>query len=183
MWGKRMRNERYTDEQKLLLKIDPKTYTQEEAYIMRRSLVPRKQYQPVSDEEGEQLARQILGEKEYSRFQKVCEDIRSRYDAEGEWSAGDSRWRLFYRFHVKGKALCSIGMVLDLFELRFGFGKKEMERFERERNTFSKAGIQWTFDTVAEKNGRKTLSFDLRDTAYYEEVFRLLAFRMKPKER
>lgn len=174
-----MRNERYTEEQKLLLKIDPKTYTPEEEYIMRRSLIPRKQYAPESDEEGKLLAKQILGEEEYARFLRVCEDICSRYGAKGEWSAGDSRWKLFYRFHVKSKALCSIGMVLDLFELRFGFGKKEMDRFEKERNTFSRAGIQWTYDTVLEKNGRKILSFDLRDASTYEEVFRLLDFRVK----
>ena len=68
---------------------------------------------------------------------------------------------------------------MDLFELRFGFGKKEMDRFEKERNTFSRVGIQWTYDTVLEKNGRKMLSFDLRDASTYEEVFRLLDFRVK----
>lgn len=174
-----MRNERYTEEQKLLLKIDPKTYTPQEEYMMRRSLIPRKQYAPETEEEGHLLAKQILGEAEYARFLQVCKDICSRYGAKGEWSAGDSRWKLIYRFHVKNKALCSIGMVLDLFELRFGFGKKEMDRFEKERNTFSRSGIQWTYDTIEEKNGRKVLSFDLRDESVCEEVFRLLDFRVK----
>lgn len=68
---------------------------------------------------------------------------------------------------------------MDLFELRFGFGKKEMDRFEKERNTFSRSGIQWTYDTIEEKNGRKVLSFDLRDESVCEEVFRLLDFRVK----
>lgn len=177
--GIQMRNERYTEAQKLLLKIDPKTYTPQEEYIMRRSLIPRKQYAPETEEEGHLLAKQILGEKEYLRFLKVSDDICLRYGAKGEWCAGDSRWKLFYRLYVKNKALCAIGMVLDLFELRFGLEKKEMDRFEKERNTFSRAGIQWTYDTIMEKNGRKVLSFDLRDESVCEEVFRLLDFRVK----
>ena len=176
-----MKNERYTEAQKLLLRFDPSTFSEQERYIVRRAMLPRKRYVPQTDEEGEALAHEILGDPEYERFAGVRADISRRYGAEGRWSAGDHRWNLLYRFSADGKALCALAMSLNLFELLFTFGKREMEAFERIRSTFSRAGIQWTYDMSVEKNGRKLLSFDLRDLPTYEEVFRLLALRCKPK--
>ena len=171
-----MRNERYTEEQKLLLKFKPET--EEEEYVLRRALIPRKQYLPQSEEEAGELALMILGKREYQRFCDVCADIGARFGAKGSWSAGDKRWKLFYHFEIGGKSFCRLALYLDVFEIQFSFGEKEMRRFETERETYARLGVQWTYDLAEVKNGRKRLSFDLRNSETYEQIFRLLSYRI-----
>ena len=101
-----MKNERYTEAQKRLLKGAPKDLSGEERDFLRRMLLPRKRYLPQSEEEGCSLVRDIVGEQKLGCFCRVREEISARYGAEGRWGAGDSRWRLFYRFSRGGRPFC-----------------------------------------------------------------------------
>lgn len=170
-----MKNERYTEAQKSLLKGAPKDLSGEERDFLRRMLLPRKRYLPQSEEEGCSLVRDIVGEQKLGCFCRVREEISARYGAEGRWGAGDSRWRLFYRFSRGGRPFCSFGMDLNTLHLILPFGLRERETFERMRDTFSLLGICWTYDMIA-VNGRgyKELKYDVSDPAIREELFRLL---------
>ncbi len=176
-----MKNERYTPEQKRLLKIDPKTYTEEEREAMRVVLLPRKRYLPQSDEDGMEIVSLALGTQEkIALFCRCREDILSRYACEGRWSAGDKSAVLYYRFYLKGKALCALRVRIDHFDLTFSFGKKEMQAFEQCRSTFPRESIQYGYDATGGKEERRLLAYPMDRS--YEDVFRMLALRCPPPE-
>lgn len=178
-----VRNERYTEGQKLLMARAPKDLNEEERAFLHRMLLPRRRYLPQTEEEGLALAEDILGAQKYADFLRVREDIRSRFGADGRWSAGDSRWMLYYRFSVRGRALCALGMDENTLHAVILFGAREREAFERERNTFSRMGICWTYDLIAvNARGQKELKFDVTDGSIYEEVLRLLRIRAGRKK-
>ncbi len=171
-----MKNERYTPEQKRLLKIDPKTYTEEEREAMRIVLLPRKRYLPQSDEDGMEIVSLALGKAEkVALFCRCREEILSRYPCEGRWSAGDKSAVLYYRFSLKGKPLCALRIRIDHFELMFSFGKKEMDLFEKVRHTFPRESIQYGYDASGLNAKRKILAYPMDRS--YEDVFRVLALR------
>lgn len=174
-----MKNERYTPEQKILLKIDPKTYTEEEKEEMRIVLLPRKKYLPQSDEEGMEIVSLALGSRERTDLFRRCrDDIFARYSCEGRWSAGDKSAVLYYRFSVRGKPLCALRVRIDHFELVFTLGKKEMESFEQIRSTLPKQDIQYGYDVTGWDVDRKVLAYSMDRS--YEDVFRVLALRCPP---
>lgn len=161
----------------------PKDLNEEERAFLHRMLLPRRRYLPQTEEEGLALAEDILGAQKYADFLRVREDIRSRFGADGRWSAGDSRWMLYYRFSVRGRALCALGMDENTLHAVILFGAREREAFERERNTFSRMGICWTYDLIAvNARGQKELKFDVTDGSIYEEVLRLLRIRAGRKK-
>ena len=61
-----MRNERrYTEGQKILLKFDRAKLNDEERELLRRVLLPRTRYLLQTDEEGRELALQMLKEEKF----------------------------------------------------------------------------------------------------------------------
>ncbi len=174
-----MKNERYTPEQKNLLKIDPKTYTEEEREAMRIVLLPRKKYLPQTDEEGLEIVSLALGSREKTElFLRCRRDIFARYSCEGRWSAGDRSAVLYYRFSCKGKPLCALRVRIDHFELVFSLNKKEMEAFEKIRPNLSREDIQYGYDVTGSDVQRKVLAYSMERS--YEDVFRVLALRCPP---
>ncbi len=174
-----MKNERYTEGQKSLMAHAPKDLTEEERAFLHRMLLPRKRYLPQSEEEALSLAKDILGEQKYADFLRIRDDICLRFGAEGRWSAGDSRWMLYYRFSVKGRALCALGMDEGTLHAVILFGPRAREAFERKRNTFSRLGICWTYDLIdLNSRGLKELKYDVTSPSLYPEVLRLLRIRM-----
>lgn len=162
----------------MLMARAPKDLTEEESAFLRRMLLPRKRYLPQTDKEGLTLAKDILGERKYEEFLRIREEICSLFGADGRWSAGDSRWKLYYRFSVRGRALCALGMDEETLHAVVRFGAREMEVFERERNTFSRLGICWTYDLIGvNARGIKELKYDVTDRSVYAEVLRLLRIR------
>lgn len=170
-----MKNERYTEAQKKLLESAPKDLSETERDFLRLMLLPRKRYLPQSDEEGCALVRDIVGEQKFGCFCRARDEISVRYGAEGRWGAGDSRWRLYYRFSRGGRPFCAFGLDLNTLHLILPFGSREREIFEKIRDSFSLLGICWTYDMIA-VNGRgyKELKYDVSDPAIREDLLRLL---------
>lgn len=175
---------RYTEGQKALLAIDQSKLGAEERELLRRVLLPRTKYLPQSDEEGRELALQMLQQKKYDAMFTLVDEIRSRYGAlECRWTRGDRLWDLFYSLRKNGKVLCRFGICLNLFNMILSFGRAECERFEKDRDSFPRDTIQWTFDMSATVNGRKCLMYDPTVPGIQPQLFRLLAIRNGQSQR
>lgn len=174
-----MKNERYTDGQKNFLKLRQEDLSEQEREMVRYLLLPRKRYLPQTEEEALCLVRDIVGEQRAETFCEVRRDLAERFGVAGRWSAGDSRWRLYCRFSVKGRSLCSIGMDYNVLHMIILFGAREREKFETERDRFSRLGICWTYDLIGiNSRGLKELKYDITDATLYPELLRLLEIKL-----
>ena len=72
-------SERYTTAQKNLLKIRIEDLSEAEKKVLRRALLPRKRYIPETEQEGFELARDMLDEEKYANFYALVGEIRSAY--------------------------------------------------------------------------------------------------------
>ena len=177
------RERRYTEGQKQLLSIDQSALSDSERDLLRRVLLPRTKYLPQSDEEGRELAKQMLGETGYNALFAMAEEIRKRYgEIECGWTRGNGLWDLYYTVKKDGDALCRFGLRFNMFNLVISFGREECELFERERDIFPRDAVQWIFDTSAIERGRKILMFDITDPRIHPYLFRLLAYKKKPSD-
>lgn len=179
-----MRNERrYTEGQKILLKFDRAKLNDEERELLRRVLLPRTRYLPQTDEEGRELALQMLKEEKFCALFALLGEIRARYgELDCRWTRGDALWELYYSVKKGGEVLCRFGLCLDTFNLIISFGEEECARFERERDSFPRGAIQWTYDMAVAERGRKNLMFDTSDAKIFPYLFRLLAYKKKPSK-
>lgn len=84
----RRKERRYTEGQKRLLAFDPQDLDDDERELLRRVLLPRTKYLPQTDEEGKELALQMLKEEKFGKMLAFIEAIRSRY---GEVESADGR--------------------------------------------------------------------------------------------
>ena len=177
-----MRNERrYTEGQKILLKFDQEKLNDDERELLRRVLLPRTKYLPQTAEEGEALALQMLRREKYERMLSLIGKIEACYGrTECRWTRGDHLWDLYYSVRSGKDVLCRFGICLDVFNIILSFGQRECEQFERERDTFPRGMIQWTYDMAVFSNGRKNLMFDTADERILPYIFRLLAYKKKP---
>ena len=175
-----MRKERrYTEGQENLLhKIGHTELDEQEQELLRRVLLPRKKYLPQSDAEGREIALQMLKEEKYNLLFSFIGELRARYgELDCRWTRGDRAWDLFYSVRSGGKVLCRFGLSFDTFDLIICFGKKECERFEKEREFYPRDLVQWPYDMAPMEQGRKNISFDISDPAIYSYLFRLLSYK------
>lgn len=180
-----MRNEqRYTAGQKVLLSsVKWDKLSAEEKDLLRRCLLPRTKYLPRSDEEGREIALQMLDTEKYDAMFRLVEDICAQF---GEltcgWARGDEIWELYYSLRRKSSLLCRIGLALNVFYLVIPLNHAECERFEAERDKFPRMEIQWNYDMAPLRNGQKYAMFDVSDPAVLPYLFRLLSYKQKPKQ-
>lgn len=173
---------RYTKGQKVLLKFDRSELDEPEREVLRRVLLPRTKYLPCTDEEGRELALQMLKEEKYAAMLAMADEIRARYgELEFRWVRGEGFWDLFYSVRKNGTALCRFGLRFNLCELIVAFGKEECDQFERDRDMFPRGSVQWIYDMADVVRGSKTLMFDFTDPALRPYLFRLLAYKRKPE--
>ena len=177
-----MRKERrYTEGQQKLLKFDPATLEEKERELLRRVLLPRTKYLPQTDQEGRELAMQMLKKEKYDELFAMVGELCERYgELECRWTRGNRLWDLFYTVKKGGEVLCRFGLSLNVFHMIISFGREECERFERERDSFPRDAIQWTFDMAEVENGRKNLMFDISVSNIRRHIFQLLAYKRRP---
>lgn len=175
------KEQRYTEAQKRFLKLDQSTMTEEEKEAMRKLLLPRKSYLPESDVQGHELAKEMLGPQRYETFYALARQIEAIFGAKGRWMRGDELWGLYYGIRRKDRTLCRVGISLDIFNLVIVFGRAECEKFERERDTYPRDEIQWTFDIARHETNGKYMMFDTSSPLTRLHLFRLLSYKMKPQ--
>lgn len=172
---------RYTEGQKALLSIDQSKLNEEEKDLLRRVLLPRTRYLPQSDKEGRELALQMLQQEKYDAMFALVDALKERYGAlECSWARGDRVWDLYYSVRKNGQVLCRFGICLNLFNLILSFGRAECEQFEKERDSFPRDMVQWTYDMSEAVNGRKHLMFDPAVPNILPQLFRLLSMKSEP---
>lgn len=150
--------------------------------MLRRALLPRKRYIPETEQEGFDLARDMLDERKYANLYALVGEIRSAYHCTTYWKGGSRWWRQKYCFVCDKMPLCAIAVAVDRYKLQIEFGERECRLFEMARSSFPREEIQWIFDTAVWCGGKKLLQLDPESLAGFELLFRLLAIKRLPDE-
>ena len=173
------KKERYPDAQKKFLKLKPESLTAEEKEMLRVLMLPRNHYFPDTEEECEDLAREILKGESYAHFADFRALLFEKYGDAGEWCRGIKDVILFCRFRKGGKSLCSVALRADDPELVITLGEKECRAFDEIRDGFPRDGILWVYDNFAGAGKQKTLRYDLSERRLWQYYLRIIGLKAR----
>lgn len=171
------KKERYTEGQKIFLKLKKNSLTDEEKDMLRKLMLPRNHYFPDTAEECEELAHEILNPESYVHFYDFRAMLYEQYGDSGEWCRGTKDIILFCRFRKGGKSLCSIAFRADSPELVITLGEKDCRVFEKYRRQFPRDGILWTYDYFSGGGRQRTLRYDLSERWLWPHYLRIIELK------
>lgn len=123
----------------------------------------------------------LIGKELYPVWTALCAFIDQRYEMERLWNDGGKKWTYEYKYRRGGKTLCALYVRENCFGFMVIIGKEERERFEARRDLFS-AEVQTVYDRAATYHDGKWILFELKDTALFDEIGRLLQIKRKPNK-
>lgn len=123
----------------------------------------------------------LIGKELYPVWTALCAFIDQRYEMERLWNEGGKKWTYEYKYRRGGKTLCTLYARENCFGFMIILGKEERERFEARRDLFS-AEVQALYDRAATYHDGKWILFELKDTALFDDIGRLLQIKRKPNK-
>lgn len=127
---------------------------------------------------GEEMTA-LIGEQLYSVWIALCKQIDANYDMECMWNSGGKAWTYEYKYRRGGKTLCALYAREDCFGFMVILGKIEREKFEAERENFSKE-VQEIYDSATTYHDGKWIMFELKDTLLFEDMDKMLRIKRRP---
>ena len=173
------KKERYTDGQKVFLKLRPESLTAEEKEMLRVLMLPRNHYFPETEEECEELSREILRGESYLLFTDFRAVMHEKFGDAGQWCRGIKDVILFCRFRRGGKSLCSVALRADAPELIVTMGERECRLFEDIRDSFPRDGILWPYEYFSGEGKQKTLRFELSERQLWPYFLRIIGLKLR----
>ncbi len=121
----------------------------------------------------------LVGQSLYAVWNTLCTLIDEKYEMEYLWNKGGKAWTYEYKYRRGGKTLCALYARENCVGFLIIFGKEERERFESERNKYSKQ-VQKIYDEAKTYHDGKWIMFEPTDTSMFDDYIRLLAIKRKP---
>lgn len=130
---------------------------------------------------GEEMTA-LIGEQLYAVWIALCKQIDANYDMECMWNSGGKAWTYEYKYRRGGKTLCALYAREKCFGFMVILGKAEREKFEAERENFSKE-VQEIYDSATTYHDGKWIMFELKDTLLFEDMDRMLRIKRRPNRK
>ena len=92
--------------------------------------------------------------EEYKRWNTIVANIEKLYDVDQIWSKGFGDWIYEYKFRRGGKTLCTLYMKKNVAVILFTLGKKERDKYDEIRATFTDAMNNLYDETVSYHDGK-----------------------------
>lgn len=124
----------------------------------------------------------LIGKSLYDVWNSLVSLIDENYDMERIWDSGGKAWKYEYKYRRGGKTLCALYARERHIGLMIIFGKKEREKFEADRATYSKE-TQTVYDNSHTYHDGKWMMFEPTDTAMFGDFMKLLRIKRKPNRR
>lgn len=121
----------------------------------------------------------LIGEHLFQVWTKLCDLIESKYDMERLWNNGGKKWTYEYKYRRGGKSLCALYAKENAFGFMVIFGKDERDKFEANRNDYSRE-VQKVYDESTTYHDGKWMMFELTDTSLFSDMEKLLLIKRKP---
>lgn len=124
----------------------------------------------------------ILGDSLFSVWQGVCELVESEYEMDTLWNHIGKAWEYEYKYRRGGKTLCTLYAKENCFGFMIIFGKLEREKFEAERENYSKEIVDM-YDSSKTYHDGKWMMFEPTDSSLFDDFKRLLAIKRRPNKK
>ncbi len=98
------------------------------------------------------------------------------------WSKGGKAWEYEYKYRRGGKTLCALYLKDKCLGFMVILGKDEREKFEVDRDNFSKK-VQDIYDNTHTYHDGKWIMFKPTDTFLFNDFIRLLSIKRKPNRK
>lgn len=124
----------------------------------------------------------LIGDNRFKLWTDLCAIIDRLYDMERQWNSGGKAWKYEYKYRRGGKTLCALYARDNCCGFMIIFGKNEREKFEADRQNYSKR-VQRIYDEATTYHDGKWVMFELDDDSMFEELIKLLAIKRKPNRK
>ena len=121
----------------------------------------------------------LTGKELYDLWTSLHQLIEQKYNMEQMWNHGGKKWTYEYKYRRGGKTLCALYAKEQTIGFMVILGKDERTKFESMREMFSNAA-QKIYDETTTFHDGKWLMFELKDTALFNDIERLLSIKRKP---
>ena len=124
----------------------------------------------------------LIGKELYQVWNALCLLIERKYEMEQLWNSGGKQWEYEYKYRRGGKTLCALYAKENIFGFMVILGKGERDKFEMQRELFSKE-VQTLYDEAITYHDGKWIMFELRNTGLFGDIERLLEIKRLPNRK
>lgn len=124
----------------------------------------------------------LIGKELYQVWNALCLLIERKYEMERLWNSGGKKWKYEYKYRRGGKTLCALYAKENAFGFMVILGKGEREKFDMQREQFSKE-VQTLYDEATTYHDGKWMMLELKDTGLFGDIERLLEIKRLPNKK
>ena len=124
----------------------------------------------------------LVGERLYDIWKKLCAAIEEKYDTERIWNNGGKAWTYEYKYRRGSKTLCALYARKNCIGFMVILGKEERLKFEADQDSYAKE-IQETYSEAQTYHDGKWMMFDLDAPGMLSELELLLAVKKAPNRK
>lgn len=124
----------------------------------------------------------LIGKELYQTWSALCLLIEQKYEMERRWSNGGKRWKYEYKYRRGGKTLCALYAKEKVFGFMVILGKGERDKFEMQRELFSKE-VQTLYDEATTYHDGKWIMLEPKSTGLFSDIERLLHIKRLPNRK
>ena len=124
----------------------------------------------------------LIGESLYNVWIDLNKSISEKYDMDCTWNTGGKAWTYEYKYRRGGKTLSSLYIKKDCIGLLIILGKKEREKFESEKKTYSDI-TQKLYEVTKTYHDGKWMMFEVKDISLINDYLRLLEIKRRPSKK
>lgn len=124
----------------------------------------------------------LIGKELYRIWDALCLLIEQKYEMEQLWNTGGKKWKYEYKYRRGGKTLCALYAKENTFGFMVILGKGERDKFEMQRELFSKE-VQMLYDEATTYHDGKWMMFELKNTDLFSDIERLLQIKRQPNRK
>lgn len=123
----------------------------------------------------------LVGKPLFDIWNTLVSLLDRNYDMEHLWASGGKAWKYAYKYRRGGKTLCALYARENCIGFLLVFGKDEREKFEADRNSYTKE-TQAVYDKAQTYHDGKWMMFAPTDTSLFGDFLKLLRIKRKPNK-
>ena len=123
----------------------------------------------------------LIGQPLYAVWTTLCDFIEANYEMERLWNKGYRDWVYEYKYRRGGKTLCTFYAMENRFSLLIVLGREERNRFEADKEAYSKT-VQKIYDETETYHDGKWVWLALTDASLFPDIQKLLLLKRKPNK-
>lgn len=126
--------------------------------------------------------KEIISAETLDIWTKLNEEIDALYEMDTTWGKGFGDWVYEYKYRRGGKTLCTFYAKKDVANILIILGKAEREKFELQKDDFSKEIFSLYEQTKTFHDG-KWLWIPLDNALKFEDIIGMLKIKRRPNRK